>query len=893
MSIGSRRRLLALEYLEDRTVPAKLANPSTVVFQDIDGDLAQLVFSKPVLTSSNVNSLLGFSTGAVDGSTSTKQSLNTLTLVPLSSAQGNNLSIALSVAKKSNTGDGRVNLGWMFSDQKALNTVSIQGDLGSFYLSNAVDLYCLQQLQVQSLGRVGGLNGSQYLDSAAYGKIGTIKVTGNVAGYIRFSDLDSGSGQSVGTLDIGGSFFGQLYSSRGMGTVRIGRDIDGSHPELSYLNPVQTPGSMIISGAVSQFTVGGSILGGDKFGSGQVFLGNDIQAVSVKTLSIAGNVQAGNGYGSGELAVTGAVTKLTIGGSIIGGPENFSGRVQINGAFDAVINGSVVGGAGANSGAYANYADTLGLVLNSLEVKGNIVGGAGDASGSLYFSGKTKRLIMGSLIGGDGMSSGYVNTVGLVDQLTMKDVVGAGGEASGVFNVFNGTVRLATLGNIQGGLGTGSGLLDNSSQIIQLVVQNLQGGEGDNSGQIKSPISPLTVTLQSVIGGNGASSGRLFLGDDLSSGVARNQVRVLDSVTGGNGYFSGSLDLRGPFQFVLVQNALKGGSNTATGYIEFHGPVAQFTVGSMVGGSGYYSGSAYSSRNVAGIRVTQSMTGGVGDYSGSIRFPFSNVTTFAVSGNIQGGLGAFSGSIYARSIENSSVGGSILGGSGYAAGGILADTHLGNVYISHDLIGSESDNGGYIAVAGVDGNRTLDTLYIGGSMNRGLVFSQGTIGSITVKNSITGTALRPSTINVFGYDQVDGVAYRSCTLGSLTVGKDMELTNILVGTDGYLPDGVARVGTVNIGRNWIASNIVVGYGAGLDNELGTADDIRLDTNRVSSIDSIFIQGSILGLDSSHGEMVIQAGLISSLRVGKDKAALNPGAYNDDLLLAELLRAVER
>jgi hypothetical protein len=62
-----------IEPLEARIAPATLLNPTTVTYQDIDGDNVTVKLNKAVLDESTINDVLKFSTGAVDGCNTTPQ----------------------------------------------------------------------------------------------------------------------------------------------------------------------------------------------------------------------------------------------------------------------------------------------------------------------------------------------------------------------------------------------------------------------------------------------------------------------------------------------------------------------------------------------------------------------------------------------------------------------------------------------------------------------------------------------------------------------------------------------------------------------------------------------------------------------------------------------------
>src|SRR6516225_2771332 len=65
-AIRSSRVVLSVELLETRLAPATLVNPTTITYQDTDGDVVTLRLSKPIFTSvETANQLLTFDTGNV------------------------------------------------------------------------------------------------------------------------------------------------------------------------------------------------------------------------------------------------------------------------------------------------------------------------------------------------------------------------------------------------------------------------------------------------------------------------------------------------------------------------------------------------------------------------------------------------------------------------------------------------------------------------------------------------------------------------------------------------------------------------------------------------------------------------------------------------------------
>src|SRR5581483_11634794 len=70
-----------LEPLESRIAPATLVNPTTITFQDHDGDLVTVKSSKAIFSSeATADLILHFDTGTVSGNNSVKQQLQLVDL---------------------------------------------------------------------------------------------------------------------------------------------------------------------------------------------------------------------------------------------------------------------------------------------------------------------------------------------------------------------------------------------------------------------------------------------------------------------------------------------------------------------------------------------------------------------------------------------------------------------------------------------------------------------------------------------------------------------------------------------------------------------------------------------------------------------------------------------
>ena len=84
---------MQVEALEVRQMPATLVSPTTLTYQDLDGDSVTVTFSQSILNAGNVNTIFTFSSGmgAVNGNNNTKQLLQKVALqteLPVGSAIG-------------------------------------------------------------------------------------------------------------------------------------------------------------------------------------------------------------------------------------------------------------------------------------------------------------------------------------------------------------------------------------------------------------------------------------------------------------------------------------------------------------------------------------------------------------------------------------------------------------------------------------------------------------------------------------------------------------------------------------------------------------------------------------------------------------------------------------
>src|SRR5262245_47606157 len=106
------RGRLAVECLELRDVPATLVSPTTVTYQDVDGDNVVVRLSKPLLTAVNVDNVFTFAGGTpVNGDNTTKQQLQLIDLANLGPTAAGIGMTTVATPSPVNGGDGFASLG--------------------------------------------------------------------------------------------------------------------------------------------------------------------------------------------------------------------------------------------------------------------------------------------------------------------------------------------------------------------------------------------------------------------------------------------------------------------------------------------------------------------------------------------------------------------------------------------------------------------------------------------------------------------------------------------------------------------------------------------------------------------------------------------------------------
>ncbi|MGB8170206.1 MAG: hypothetical protein WCF18_22070, partial [Chthoniobacteraceae bacterium] len=409
-----------IEPLESRIAPASLT------FTDVDGD-------KVVITTTGAGTLTLGGNVMVSPLPGAQTQIVTLDLTD-PALQGANVSI-VATRDPVNGGDGLVNVGSIDASGRDLSKVLVDGDLGQIFAGSGTDsARGLTSLEVGSLGRFGTTTGAPGLAVAVDGKLGSLKVRGDVRETLIFAD-------SIGPITIGGSLIGGAADETGkittaaggaIGVVKIGGNIEGGAGMNS--------GSISAASTLASLNVGGSLIGGAAEDSGKI--STTSAAGGIGPMKIAGSIRGGDANFSGTIFSAGALASVTVGGSVIGGDlGQQSGMIRSSGAMGRVkIGGNLEGGDAQISGVIFSSktlaaatvgGSLLGSTQDSGEIRstgsmgpvkigGNVQGGlvvfpgsSESGSGAIVAGGDLAAVtIGGSLVGGVDRTTGAISVTG-------------------------------------------------------------------------------------------------------------------------------------------------------------------------------------------------------------------------------------------------------------------------------------------------------------------------------------------------------------------------------------------------------------------------------------------------------------------------------------------------
>lgn len=492
-----------LELLECRIAPATLIDAFTVGFQDQDGDMVKVHFSKPILDSSEKLDMIFSFEGLGESS---QEILLGIDLTHLDAKKLKGLNITIDAQKTLITtgslnqivpelpyyiGDDHVNVGFINAMGIDLGKVSIDGSLEKILAGDSkANTPGLGLLHLDYLGLPGDRISEPDFNAVSSHIVGAVKkmeIHNDIVGAIF--KITGGKSAGLGQAFIGGSL--------------LGNDADFS-------------GSIHATGSIGKITVGGNLIGGDGKYSGSILAEGNIGTVLVN-----GDVRGGVGdygyYGySGIIQADGKITTATVGGNLIGGDGERSGMIHGHTGIGKVeVKGDIIGGGG-----YASGRIETPVKITDVKVGGSIIGGTASYAGSIL-STKTVNSVFigGSLQGADNTGSGSVFSEEGINKLTINGgLTGGDGETSGSVEAVR-AIRSVTIGgDLVGGVGNQSGsVLSLGGKISKLVHDGESAaGDGEFSGVFvglgrDGVLAPLSVSGTLSLSGSNSYSGSMTL----------------------------------------------------------------------------------------------------------------------------------------------------------------------------------------------------------------------------------------------------------------------------------------------------------------------------------------------------------------------------------------------
>lgn len=348
------------------------------------------------------------------------------------------------------------------------------------------------------------------------------------------------------------------------------------------------------------------------FGQPDLF-SSDLGSISESVIQgNAGKIGIKQDLAGVSLEVTGSLGTLMIGGSIVGGAEQWSGQFVGRRDVDKIrLGGSVLGGSGADSGMLV----ANGLV-NSLKIGGAIEGGSGENSGSVNLGTLVKGHVEQGMHGGNGHYSGMLKARTII-KLAIDDVVqGGGGNLSGSIQVgYRGHAVIAGILSLEisGGLLTGPGeesgsvIANGSIEAIRVI--------GSVTGEILAERGTLdNVMITGDVAGTAARPARLsglFIGTvtvegSVSFGEITTPLRMTKLSIGGSLYASSVIATEGTIsktgeEAIAIGEVTIGGNMEKSQILAGYDPQTQRNDGNSGIGAVVIQGDLIASDIVAGV----------------------------------------------------------------------------------------------------------------------------------------------------------------------------------------------------------------------------------------------------------------------------------------------------
>jgi hypothetical protein len=881
------RRIQSLEVLESRIAPAMLVNAHIVTYTDVNGGHVTIDSSAPIFTKANVNQVLTFSTGSVDGTSAPQQlqeiNFNLTTLAPKVIA-GDNISVT--VQKVGNSSD-LANVGFIDSSL-ALGHVVVQGDLGAINAGDVgpknVHYVGLTSLQVYSMGDQGlaTQGGSGTLDSTIFGNAGSITVQQNVDGEAISVVSNSGvtaTNGSLGSLRIGGSLIGEsadgsgsITTDAGIGSIVIGGNIaGGSGAKSGYLDAGGKIGSLKV-GSIIGYTQAGDMsgLGAD---SGSVVTGEFPSPGGIGKLIITGNLMGGDGENSGEVSepattadINGYFGVVKIGGTITGGSGDDSGELSGHAFGSISIGQGIVGGSGLDAGSIRSINGISSLTILS----GGIQGGTDTDAGSVFAAiAPDSAALIGSLVihGNVTGNSGAMSTVGGTAQINTGSSIhsitidgsltGSAGETSGSILAVESIGHVSVQG-VTGGAGSNSGEISAFSLGSISVGGQIMGGSGPGSGKIIATGSISSVTVgNGIVGGSGDNSGYITTGSGFDDNLGSLVIKS-GGITGGSESFSGSVAIGGKIGSVKIAGAITAGAGDSSGALTATDDIGSISLGSLasISGAGADSGEISAGGNLASLVITGAHAGSVNVDTGLVSVDGS-AGSIVVDGSVTGSAASTGLFLISGGVKSFTINGALNGGAGQNSGAIFAGLDdagvISSITVTGALFGGGNGSGEIFGGGGI-AKASVGDLLGGGGVYSGSIVSDGALGAITV----TGKAPQyTGPGGLIGGEGVDSAQISAgTTISSVTV-------------NGSIGGGQGA------GSGSIVSHSVFSASGDIQGNIGsvkiTGDTGGVGAGEISAagnINNLFIKGSVYSLIQAGTDLTgVSGGNINKLAIG--------------------------
>jgi hypothetical protein len=513
------------------------------------------------------------------------------------------------------------------------------------------------------------------------------------------------------------------------------------------------------------------------------------------------------------------------------------------------------------------------------------------------------------------------------DHVKISSTVGTDTELAAAVTLSNSGVGVAAVGkpHVLEMLSLGHEFAGASISITATPSNDLnplsktKSGDGfANVGEINAPLIDLkTVSVHGDLG-------QIVVGDNnlKHEGLGSLSVQSMGDfglTTGANSLLSrfengvGSIKIAHDADGVLLRATATGQALTAKIGSVYIG-------GDLIGINTNAPGAIDAVNGIGSVKIMGNVIGGSDTQTGRISAATGNIGSIYVHGNFIGGSAQSTGIVFTtKTIGSIIVKGGLLGGSAESTGGVDAGS-IGLIEVGSGLTGgtfsstTDVDHSAYIRAqdniksAIIGGGLTAGTETGGGAMTfSAAVQAGGAIGSLKVEGSIVGSAGDAVVISGEG----PKVTYSTTTnkplekhdvaIGSLVVEGSATYAQILAGYDIGSPSGPAispkngdaQIGSVKIGGDLIASDIIAGvktaagdtnFGLATDSAIGLGTPAATD-GIYSTIASIVVGGEIEGTNATVDMFGIEAQYIVSIKSGGLALPLTKGPGNDGFLIS--------